>query len=48
MTAIAQSREARARFGHGRYTLWTGDIGLAVFLWDCITGKPAFPTVDVF
>jgi hypothetical protein len=48
MTAIAQSREARAQFGRGRYTLWTGDIGLAVYLWDCLNGKPLFPTVDIF
>lgn len=48
MTAIAQCREARDQYGHGRYSLWTGDIGLAVYLWDCLTGVPRFPTVDVF
>jgi hypothetical protein len=48
MTAIAQCREARARHGRGRYSLWTGDIGLAVYLRDCISGEPQFPTVDVF
>jgi hypothetical protein len=48
MTAIAQCREARARQGHGRYSLWTGDPGLAVYLWDCLTAEPYFPTVDVF
>jgi hypothetical protein len=48
MTAIAQCREARRRYGRGRYALWTGDVGLAVFLRDCITGEPAFPTLDVF
>jgi len=48
MTAIAQAREARANFGRGRYSLWTGDIGLAIYLWDCLTAEPAFPTVDVF
>ena len=47
MTAIDQVREARAAFGRGRYSLWTGDVGLAVYLWDCITGEPKFPTVDV-
>ena len=47
MTAIDQVREARATFGRGRYSLWTGDVGLAVYLWDCITGQPRFPTVDV-
>jgi hypothetical protein len=48
MTAIAQCREARATHGRGRYSLWTGDLGLAVYLRDCISGEPAFPTVDVF
>ena len=47
MTAIAQCREARAQVGRGRYSLWTGDIGLACYLWDCLTADPLFPTVDV-
>jgi lantibiotic modifying enzyme len=47
MTAIDQVRGARAAFGRGRYSLWTGDAGLAVYLWDCITGEPKFPTIDV-
>jgi Lanthionine synthetase C-like protein len=48
MTGIAQYREAREQFGRGRYSLWTGDIGLAIYLWDCLTGNPIFPTIDVF
>jgi hypothetical protein len=48
MTAIAQYREARDQLGRGRYSLWTGDIGLAVYLWDCLTAEPQFPTIDVF
>jgi hypothetical protein len=48
MTAIAQYREARDQLGRGRYSLWTGDIGLAVYLWDCVTTEPKFPTIDVF
>jgi hypothetical protein len=48
MTAIAQFREARAHFGQGRYSLWTGDIGLAIYLRDCLTAEPRFPTVEVF
>jgi hypothetical protein len=46
MTAIAQCREARAGVGRGRFSLWTGDVGLAVYLWDCITAEPHFPTVE--
>ena len=48
MTAIAQCREARHEYGRGRHSLWTGDVGLAIYLWDCLTGRPRFPTVDVF
>jgi hypothetical protein len=48
MTAIAQCREAREQLGRGRYSLWTGDVGLAVYLWDCLRAMPRFPTVDIF
>jgi ferredoxin len=39
---------AREQPGRGRYALWTGNVGLAVYLWDCITAEPHFPTIDVF
>lgn len=48
MTAIVQYRGAQMAAGRGRYSLWTGDVGLAVYLWDCITGEPRFPSIDVF
>jgi len=48
MTAIAQCREERSELGRGRYSLWTGDVGLAIYLWDCLTAEPHFPTIDVF
>jgi lanthionine synthetase-like protein len=48
MTAIGQVRAAREQYGRGRYSLWTGDPGLAVYLWDCITGEPRFPSIDAF
>jgi Lanthionine synthetase C-like protein len=48
MTAIVQYRGAQLVVGRGRYSLWTGDVGLAIYLWDCITGEPRFPTIDVF
>ena len=48
MTAIAQCREARVQYGKARYSLWTGDVGLAIYLWNCLTTEPRFPTVDVF
>jgi hypothetical protein len=48
MTAIAQYRGSQVVVSRGRYSLWTGDVGLAIYLWDCITGEPRFPTIDVF
>jgi hypothetical protein len=48
MIAIDQCRAARVEYGRGRYTLWTGDIGLACYLHECLQGSARFPTVDVF
>jgi hypothetical protein len=39
MHAVAQSAEDRRAVGRGRYTLWTGDVGVALFLWDCLQGR---------
>jgi len=47
MTAIVQCREAREKLGRGRFSLWTGDVGLAIYLWDCLAVEPHFPTIDV-
>jgi hypothetical protein len=38
MHAARQVDRARAHFGQGRYTLWTGDLGTALYLADCIDG----------
>lgn len=40
-------RKSRARLGRGRYSLWTGDVGLAIYLADCLRGEARFPTFDV-
>jgi len=48
MNAIDQYRSAKELYGQGRYTLWTGDLGTAVYLSDCINGEANFPTIDVF
>jgi hypothetical protein len=32
----------------GVIALWTGDLGLAVYLWDCINEGASFPTIDFF
>jgi hypothetical protein len=48
MHAIVQSDALRAEHGRRRFTLWTGDLGLAVYLWACVTDDAALPTLDVF
>jgi hypothetical protein len=48
MTGIVQYRGAKLAVGRGRYSLWTGDVGFAIYLWDCLTGAPRFPMIDVF
>jgi len=43
MHAAAQVERGRADHGRGRYTLWTGDLGTAVYLADCIDGRGKLP-----
>ena len=43
MHSVAQVARARAEFGHGQYTLWTGDPGTALFLADCLAGGGTGP-----
>jgi lantibiotic modifying enzyme len=43
MHAVAQVAHARAEHGRGRYTLWTGDVGTALYLADCLTGGGTLP-----
>jgi hypothetical protein len=46
MHAIGQSERARRQHGQGRYTLWTGDPGLAIYLWHCLAGTSDLPGLD--
>jgi hypothetical protein len=48
MHGIARTQEDAVRYGQSRYALWTGDLGFAIYLWDCLTTEPRFPTLDVF
>ncbi|MBL8306294.1 MAG: LanC-like protein [Rubrivivax sp.] len=48
MHGLAQTLADERRHGRLRYSLWTGDPGFAVYLWDCLRGRAAFPTLDVF
>jgi hypothetical protein len=47
MHAIVQRRAMYQQYGVGRYNLWTGDLGLAVYLWHCMTGKDGMPVLDI-
>jgi hypothetical protein len=43
MHAARQVEHERAQHGRGRYTLWTGDPGAALFLADCVDGRGKLP-----
>ena len=48
MEGIEQYRQAKERFHQGRYSLWTGDVGLALFINECCKETAQFPTIDTF
>ena len=48
MHGIAQTEAERGAYGQGRYSLWTGDVGFAIYLWHCLRETARFPTLDVF
>jgi hypothetical protein len=48
MHGIAQTEADALRFGQMRYSLWTGDLGFAIYLWHCLHGTAAFPTLDTY
>lgn len=45
--AVTQVRREREAVGHGRYSLFTGDIGVALYLRACLDAVADFPLVDV-
>jgi len=45
MHALDQVRRLRSERGRGRYSLWTGDIGAALFVADCVDSRAAYPLV---
>jgi hypothetical protein len=48
MHAVAQNRRFTKQYGVRKFSLWTGDLGLAVYLWCCIEATAEFPTLDAF
>ena len=47
MRALEQVEEMKAEYGTGRYSLFTGDIGVAVFVQSCLDVDSRFPIMDV-
>jgi len=43
MHAAGQVEQSRTEYGRGRYTLWTGDLGTALYLADCTDGRGQLP-----
>ena len=44
--ALEQTRRLRAARGCGRYSLFTGDLGVACYLADCLDARARFPVLD--
>jgi lantibiotic modifying enzyme len=45
--ALGQVRRMRAERGRGRYSLWTGDLGVALYAADCLDARAAYPVLDL-
>jgi hypothetical protein len=46
--ALGQAERLRAANGRGRYSLWTGDVGTALFAAACLDVDARYPILDVF
>jgi hypothetical protein len=44
--ALEQVERLRTQRGAGRYSLWTGDIGVALYAADCLDGRASYPFFD--
>ncbi len=44
--ALEQVDRLRQARGHGRYSLWTGDVGVALYAASCLDGSSGYPVVD--
>jgi hypothetical protein len=44
--ALEQVEAANARDGRGRHTVWSGDLGPALYARSCLKGSAAVPTLD--
>jgi lanthionine synthetase-like protein len=46
--ALDQVRRGREERGRGRYSLWTGDVGAALYAADCLECRTAYPIIDTW
>jgi lantibiotic modifying enzyme len=44
--SAAQVQAARHEYGCGRHSLWTGDLGAAIYLRQCLAGTSDMPNFD--
>ena len=44
--ALGQAERLRAANGRGRYSLWTGDVGTALFAAACLDADARYPIID--
>ena len=44
--ALDQVRRARTARGRGRYSLFTGDLGVALYLAACLDARTGYPVLD--
>jgi lantibiotic modifying enzyme len=45
--ALGQAERLRAANGQGRYSLWTGDVGTALFAAACLDADARYPVFDI-
>ena len=48
MHALTQVDQAREEYDQGRFTLWTGDIGVALYVRSCLEIDADVPTIDAW
>ena len=48
MHSAAQVAAARRDYGRGRYSLWTGDLGTAIYLYECLEGTSQLPAIELW
>ena len=46
--ALGQVERTRSEVGHGRYSLFTGDLGVALFAASCLDADARFPVLDAW